>query len=612
MLTWDVCVLRLTICERSFDVCLAGAEYLSWLRQFDQGQLHHDLRRATRQRMRRRLRRVPRSVRRTQALQPSRVGIEHEFEVFGIDERGTAHTTKLDFRRILPDLFTDHVRADPADPFAVRLDDFVITADGPEAEIADRADHLRAGLQRAQRRGSGSGSVGARDGVRGADHRRVLDHISVSWRPKHDDQLARTWARVFGPAMMLLLDRTSSPGLIVRPRPGRLELCGDFCVGERLAAAVAFAAASARATESIPARVLRGLSVDVCLEPAVQRYGWFVDRRAFGCDLYTEGPAALLHRNDVPLTAGTHLDDMIELVKPSLTEFGGAARHRAAGMRARSNPVTPDPQDGDTMSEYFRSTGDPNDLLPRERAPLTAGRVPKRRSKQNDGSQHLAPGRPKWLPVAAVGLAAAAVAGIVAVASGSGDGGSDRANDSSTVGVTAPAVDTAAITVTTPTDAITVPATTAPATTVAAVTSAAAVTTTPPTPTSVLAAAEPVRLRSTVPATSVQVTPVRPECHRELRRATPGVQHGDQTAPRTRAASACARSHPARSRRTGCLTVDAVGGHIAFTNQNVDDCHGGQGSTYIRTITSTIGPDAGRQPGGGRPQRPVDHQRHAS
>lgn len=47
---------------------------------------------------------------------------------------------------------------------------------------------------------------------------------------------------------MLLLDRASSSGIYLRPRPGRLEICGEFADGVRLRAVSAFVAGSVRAT----------------------------------------------------------------------------------------------------------------------------------------------------------------------------------------------------------------------------------------------------------------------------------------------------------------------------------------------------------------------------
>jgi len=98
---------------------------------------------------------------------------------------------------------------------------------------------------------------------------------------------------------MVLMDRTSSPGLLVRPRPGRLELCGEYVDGVAARGALAFAVGSVRALARGDRRALAELAVRVRLEPAVERYGLYVDRRAFGPDLYDEGRGAVLrHARD--------------------------------------------------------------------------------------------------------------------------------------------------------------------------------------------------------------------------------------------------------------------------------------------------------------------------
>ena len=64
---------------------------------------------------------------------------------------------------------------------------------------------------------------------------------------KLNDRVCRLYAETFAADLMLLMNRIDSPGLLVRPRPGRTELCGEYIEDEPLAAAAAFVAGSTRA-----------------------------------------------------------------------------------------------------------------------------------------------------------------------------------------------------------------------------------------------------------------------------------------------------------------------------------------------------------------------------
>ena len=317
VITWDVCVLRVIVGAASFVVCLPGHEYQPWLARFDSGALDVELQAVASTPPTRSLRSVPRAVRHAQRRRPPRMGIEHEFEV-----RQGGHV--VDFRRLLPQLLNGQVRADPADPLAVRLPFGVITADGLEAEIATAPIDLTPGFVSRAVMAAADGERALRQACP-ADHELTgfSTHISVSWNPRRDDRLSCMWARIFAPVMMLLLDRPTSPGLIVRPRPGRLELCGEYCSGHQLAAAVAFAVASVRTIEQVSAGSLRDCFVDMTLVPALDRYGWYVDRAAFhGSDLYTLGRSLRLERRSGTVSAGQHFDEMLEMVDAQLQLIG--------------------------------------------------------------------------------------------------------------------------------------------------------------------------------------------------------------------------------------------------------------------------------------------------
>jgi hypothetical protein len=115
---------------------------------------------------------------------------------------------------------------------------------------------------------------------------------------------------------MLLLDRRTSPGLLVRPRPGRLEVCGEFAEGRslRLAVAVVVAAGQLCSVDrpDLPPRLR------MRTERSKQRFGSYVDRRAFGPDLYAEGRAAVLRRRGGSVTAGELLAEVVGLLDDRL------------------------------------------------------------------------------------------------------------------------------------------------------------------------------------------------------------------------------------------------------------------------------------------------------
>jgi hypothetical protein len=111
--------------------------------------------------------------------------------------------------------------------------------------------------------------------------------------------------------MMLMLDDVGSPGLLVRPRPGRLELCGEFVAADDLRAAAIFALGSTLACAAEVSHARSRLpSLELRLRYGDQRYGWFVDRRAGGDDLYEFGRECVLQTTEGETrTGGEHLRD---------------------------------------------------------------------------------------------------------------------------------------------------------------------------------------------------------------------------------------------------------------------------------------------------------------
>lgn len=218
--------------------------------------------------------------------------MEHEYSLSRAGER-------LDFRTLIHELDIAGRRLDPGDANAYRCPSgLVVTCDAEDAEVVSPPLPVQPGC--------------AAEVARWADHgwaelRRLLPsavavtpfstHVSASMPDDLVDAVGELFARTFAPALMLMLDRADSHGVFVRPRPGRLELCGEHATGPRLGAAAVLVAGGARACAAT-GRLPPMLAVDV--RPATGRHGLFVGRHlAFGYDLYAGGRRAVL-----PLQSG--------------------------------------------------------------------------------------------------------------------------------------------------------------------------------------------------------------------------------------------------------------------------------------------------------------------
>jgi hypothetical protein len=258
-------------------------------------------------------------------LQPSTgdeaiVGIEHEYRVVVGGE-------PVDFRTMIGELDLLQVGCDPSDPNARHLaNGLMVTADGREAEVVTPPIAIEPGCSWHASRWTSLGhmtlcsSLGAAAQVQG-----YSTHINVS---VHADPMRVAWlyARHFALPSMLLIDQPESPGLLVRPRPGRLEVGGEFAVGQQLRAALVFnlaagaacaAAASARSPGTLPA------AIDSDIAAAVERPGWYIDRRAFGPDLYRYGRDTIVRIDGVPARSGDVLVRAWEHVRDHACQLVG-------------------------------------------------------------------------------------------------------------------------------------------------------------------------------------------------------------------------------------------------------------------------------------------------
>ncbi len=229
------------------------------------------------------------------------VGIEHEYRVVLDGE-------PVDFRQLIGELDLRPVGRDPSDPNARHLaNGLMVTADGREAEVVTPPITIEPGCSWHASRWT---SLGHATLCTTLDPRAALQgystHINVSIDA---DPMRVAWlfARHFALAAMLLIDQSESPGLLVRPRPARLEIGGEYTVGPQLRAALVFnlaaghacaAAVSARSSSELPA------PVDGECTAAVERPGWYVDRRAYGADLYGDGRDTTVWVDGVPTRAG--------------------------------------------------------------------------------------------------------------------------------------------------------------------------------------------------------------------------------------------------------------------------------------------------------------------
>jgi hypothetical protein len=277
------------------------------------------------------------------------VGVEHELQVH------SAHG-RVDFRRAIADLPVGTPGLDPGDPRARRCDwGGVLTADGAEAELASAPVTARPGYAVELGLVTAAAHRGLADSLPECTLSGYSTHISVETPDRLAVGAARCFARTLSPSMMLLLDKATSPGLLVRPRRGRLELCGDHVVGEQLLAATVFATAGARWAATTRLRT-NGLAQRPRTQAAVERYGIYVDRRAFGPDLYATGRATPLRRGR---TAQGHLEASWGVLREDAETFASAYELDVVDRVVAGLAPLPSEGQGDELAPAEAAVADP-------------------------------------------------------------------------------------------------------------------------------------------------------------------------------------------------------------------------------------------------------------
>lgn len=248
-------------------------------------------------------------------------GIEQEFYVF-------REGNPVDFRTIIHQLGIDGVRTDPGDANAYRCTEgFVLTADGTEAEFATPPVAIEQGFIGSIEAWTGRAERHLRHRLAPTfELRGASTHLNISIPDHEPDQLALDCLSTIAPALMLLWEPNNAHGLFVRPRPGRLEFCGEFIQGPRLATVSAFLVAAVIHLSREPRTFPR-----VAARPraAAERYGYELRRHAFGPDLYELGRSAPLRSSTgASVSAGDHLKECWQVVKTVAGEFASQSSIR--------------------------------------------------------------------------------------------------------------------------------------------------------------------------------------------------------------------------------------------------------------------------------------------
>ncbi len=218
---------------------------------------------------------------------PPRVGVEHEYGVW-------SGSSQVDFRPLLPVVAGGLRALDPGDPRARRLPSGVmLTADGREAELAtpplpwgEGAPEALDALLATERSvlAARAAEAGAADRLTG-----FSTHVNVTVPDALAVDVGRQFVRHCGLATVLVAEPSSSAGVLVRPRRGRLEVGGEYTEGEHLLALVTFAGSAVGALLAQAPAPPTPVPAEV---PAREKFGWFLPPEGPYAELLAGGRAA--------------------------------------------------------------------------------------------------------------------------------------------------------------------------------------------------------------------------------------------------------------------------------------------------------------------------------
>lgn len=253
-------------------------------------------------------------------LPASRCGIEQEFYVLQ-DGR------QLDFRTIIHGLGIPGARIDPSDVNAYRLaDGSVFTADETEAEFATIPVDVVPGFAPGLAGLSSQLSRQLSAHLAGFQLRGAATHVNVSLPPGKVDSVVLNYATTFGPMLQALWDRPSGHGIMIRPRPGRIEFGGEFIAGARLAAVALFCVASVATLAGRGQSIPRFRSA---VRPATGRLGIELRRDTYAEGAYTSGRRAVLHSAaGAPVTLASAIESIWRSCRSAAVRAGTAGEVR--------------------------------------------------------------------------------------------------------------------------------------------------------------------------------------------------------------------------------------------------------------------------------------------